>query len=364
MPLFRAEAIPVLNNVTYGTREDAERAAVGDVALHSCGKCGFVFNREFNPGLVQYDDRYNNSRKFSDTFNAYSEKIVDEVVPCIPEREVYLELGCGDGDFLRRICEKGYSRGIGYDPALEQQLIQPDGSVQLMKGFFPEGGERYKVIVLRHLLEHISTPAQYIREVVASRQAQNGKLIIEVPDFEDTLAQGYYFDLTYEHCNYFIRRSLSVLLEQNGYTIDKCINVFSNQYLLCVASFNGASAGVAPALPAGGYDNSLMQDRKARLEALVREKSNVVVWGASGKGVIFLCSLPGSLRKKVDYVVDINPHKHGQFTASAGLQIHPPTVLHDKPETSFFILVMNSIYRDEIAAYLEEHHINAELHCV
>ena len=48
----------------------------------------------------------------------------------------------------------------------------------------------------------------------------------------------------------------------------------------------------------------------------------------------------------IEYVVDINPHKHDMYHASSGHQIVSPAFLKDyRPD---LVIVMNSIYQDEI----------------
>ena len=53
----------------------------------------------------------------------------------------------------------------------------------------------------------------------------------------------------------------------------------------------------------------------------------------------------------VDVVVDINPAKHGKFVAGAGQRIASPSDL--VPLRPDLVVVMNPIYRKEIAADLE-----------
>ena len=52
------------------------------------------------------------------------------------------------------------------------------------------------------------------------------------------------------------------------------------------------------------------------------------------------------IQDEIQYIVDINPHRHGKFIPGVGKQIVSPESLKDyKPET---IIVMNPIYCNEI----------------
>ena len=52
----------------------------------------------------------------------------------------------------------------------------------------------------------------------------------------------------------------------------------------------------------------------------------------------------------VDYVVDVNPHKHDKFIAGTGHEVHSPKQL--TTEVADLIVAMNSVYLSEIRADL------------
>jgi hypothetical protein len=65
------------------------------------------------------------------------------------------------------------------------------------------------------------------------------------------------------------------------------------------------------------------------------------------------------VRDEVEYVIDINPYRHGRFLPCVGKQIMPPRFLKRyKPDVT---LVMNPIYRDEIMKMVEGIGVNTEL---
>jgi hypothetical protein len=58
-------------------------------------------------------------------------------------------------------------------------------------------------------------------------------------------------------------------------------------------------------------------------------------------------------------VVDINPHKQGRHLAGTGQRIVPPKALRDDPPE--LVVLMNPLYRDEIAATLDALGLRPEL---
>lgn len=75
------------------------------------------------------------------------------------------------------------------------------------------------------------------------------------------------------------------------------------------------------------------------------------------KRVSFLTTL--KIGDKIEYAVDINPHKHGTFMAGTGQEIVAPEFLQDyQPDA---VIVMNSIYCGEIQRDLDRLGVNAKL---
>jgi hypothetical protein len=61
----------------------------------------------------------------------------------------------------------------------------------------------------------------------------------------------------------------------------------------------------------------------------------------------------------IDRVVDINPHKRGKHLAGTGQRIVAPADLAADPPD--IVVVMNPVYRDEIAADLAGRGLTPEL---
>jgi hypothetical protein len=64
------------------------------------------------------------------------------------------------------------------------------------------------------------------------------------------------------------------------------------------------------------------------------------------------------IKDEIQYIVDINPNRHGKFIPGVGKQIVSPNFLKDyKPEV---IIIMNPVYLDEIRKMVETMGIKAE----
>ena len=110
--------VPIFCNVLWSSAGAARKAPRGRIALSYCPSCTHLHNRSFDPVAVQYAPDYENSLHFSDRFNTFAANLAERLVARYDLRATTIvELGCGQGDFLRMICAAGENRGIGFDPS-------------------------------------------------------------------------------------------------------------------------------------------------------------------------------------------------------------------------------------------------------
>jgi Methyltransferase domain/C-methyltransferase C-terminal domain len=330
-----------MQNVVYETRVAAMAAQAAPFTLAVCTTCGFAFNQDFDSSLVLYDASYDNdvpSPTFLEYYRDLSRLLVDRLAlsDCIVS-----DIGCGKGTFLEVLLREAPSlRGIGIDPSCTPRV---DGRLELRCAPFSrdqfQGGMR--LVILRHVLEHIANPVAFLRELRAAMPA-NTPLFVEVPDLRWTLKAGAFWDFCYEHCNYFTPQSLREALETAGFRVSEQATSFGEQYqwALCIpdnAAAPIASQGEALELEAYATREQGMLTRCKSLVAGARS----VVWGMATKGVVFSTLIEGLMGG-----VDVNPKKQGRFAPITGMEIHAPNWLVEaKPET---VLIMNPNYEREI----------------
>ncbi len=93
------------------------------------------------------------------------------------------------------------------------------------------------------------------------------------------------------------------------------------------------------------------------IRKFAREGQKTVIWGSGSKAVAFLTTL--KLAREIEYVVDINPYRHGKNMPGTGHEIVAPQFLTGyKPHK---IIVMNPVYCDEIQQELDGLNVKADL---
>jgi SAM-dependent methyltransferase len=375
---YRVEGVPASSCLLFDSAEAAAACPVGDIELGFCRDCGFIHNQAFNLALTEYSGRYEETQAFSPTFNAFHEALARRLIGRygLAGRSV-LEIGCGKGEFLLLLAQLGKVRGVGVDPGVRVDRLDlpADLDVRFIADFYSprHTGQKVDLVVCKMTLEHIPNALEFMRTVRESLGEQTGTdVFFQIPEALRILRECSFEDIYYEHCAYFSPGALARLFRRAGFDVLALGREYGDQYLTIEArpSAGGETAPLADEDDMAELDElvasfperigRMRQDWIDRVERARSAGRSVVLWGSGSKAVSFLTTL--GLGDRVDYVTDINPRRHGHFMPVTGQRIVPPAELGAiKPD---LVIVMNRIYRDEIAADLARMGLSPEIACL
>jgi 2-polyprenyl-3-methyl-5-hydroxy-6-metoxy-1,4-benzoquinol methylase len=338
--IYNIRDIPVFQNKVYFSENEARNALTGDIDLVQCQECGFVFNREFDDEVVNYDDNYENEQAHSNYFQLYIREIIELLKSTGYLSNKIIEIGCGKGYFLNEIMQEGFDV-TGFDPAYDGD------NPRIIKDYF---GEKYNniradTIILRHTLEHIEKPFEFIHAIAKSNR-YTGKIFLEVPCFDWIIKKSAFWDIYYEHCNYFSIQTL-----RSMFTKSRTGRHFRDQYLHLLADLKDLNSRIKMDEKPTLLTDNLFTLELERYKQFVSENQGLMLWGAGAKGATFV-NLTDSHRQFIDGLIDINPKKQNRYVAKTGHKIYGINVLKDKEVKN--ILVMNENYLAEIMNILSE----------
>ncbi|MEM9611296.1 MAG: class I SAM-dependent methyltransferase, partial [Actinomycetota bacterium] len=201
--VFGASQVPVENSRLYPDAESARAVTRGDLRIEQCPYCGFVQNSAFDDDLVRYDDDYEDAQGHSAVFRAFADRVIDELIDTYGLTGARaLEIGCGNGDFLMRFCERSGGTGVGIDPALGSSA-RVEGPVELRAESYGPGSGSFDadVVICRHTLEHVEALADFLRTIRRELDGGDPILYLEVPDSGRIAEEAAFWDVYYEHCS-------------------------------------------------------------------------------------------------------------------------------------------------------------------
>src|SRR5687767_4768956 len=204
------EAVPVHQDLLYDSPEAARGATRGDLDLRVCGRCGFVFNAAFDPGLLEYGPDYDNTQNHSPAFDAYTDELVEHLIGTGVRAGRVIEVGCGKGAFLVKLLSHPRSRceGVGFDPSYLGPETALGGRLRFARTFYgPDTAVPADVALCRHVIEHVADPLALLRTVRVAAGDQS-RVFFETPCVDWVFRNRVPWDLFYEHCSLFTAHSL------------------------------------------------------------------------------------------------------------------------------------------------------------
>lgn len=188
-------------------------------------------------------------------------ELLREVVPRLPAVGRVLDVGAGNGAFLRVLRERGFGDLIGVEPSraaieagdADTRPLTREGVFQ--PGDFDLGG--FRMVSVLHLVEHLSDPLAALGHVHGLLRP-GGALFVVCHDRRAPLnwllgRRSAIYDL--EHLQLFGRRSLRALLERVGFEkveIRRFPNRYPMRYWLRLAPLGRAKTALIAVLDRAG----------------------------------------------------------------------------------------------------------------
>lgn len=186
-----------------------------------------------------------NSDFFHDQFTR-GERLVRKLQPFIRSEARVLEIGCGAGGIVSAFSNSGYpSTGIDFE---NEYLDFGRGKGLDLRGTsISEWDEKVDVVVLSHVLEHLTDPSGFLR-AISRLLEDDGILVVEIPNIFSlvrTYGGSLRTYLQYAHVFHFDRWSLRRITHGAGfnrlYDDTLTIGIYQKQKRLSTESSNPRS---------------------------------------------------------------------------------------------------------------------------
>lgn len=373
VPFAELGEIPVFCGVHWASQAEALASPLGGMSLAYCPDCAYVRNLAFDPTALVYDTTMDTNLHHSPAFQTFSAELVKHLAERFPlAGATVLDIGCGQGEFLRELCHVAGCRGHGYD-AMYAGPVGPDPSGAVFhRGHAPldDRTPSFDFVTSRHWFEHLDDPHGFLvrlRELAGDRPVRG---YLEVPDACYDLATAGW-EVIYPHVSYFDAYSLRQIVQRAGWQLTDTGPLFSGMFRFVEIATNVPDAAARRDLP-GPADRDRQLDSiagfaarhaaererwRSTIDRLLAAGDRPVLWGAGSRGVQFLHLADPEGRLAA--VVDVNPRKWGRYLPVTGHEVRSPASLTDLGTRS--VIITNPAYRNEIGAALRALGVEAEL---
>jgi C-methyltransferase C-terminal domain/Putative zinc binding domain/Methyltransferase domain len=342
-----------------------------------CERCLLVQLEEFvAPEEIFTEYAYFSS--YSDSWVAHARGYVEMAVERfgLGADSLVVELASNDGYLLQHVVERGIP-ALGIEPAANVAEAARERGIETVVEFFGRElaarlvaeGRRADLLAANNVMAHVPDLNDFVGGM-EPLLAPQGVVTIEVPHLVRLVEDNQYDTIYHEHFSYFSFLTASRVLSAHGldvFDVDELathggsLRLYAQRRSTGRRRVSSKVEALAARERALGFDTldghgdfaARVEEAKwSLLEFLIecrREGKRVAGYGAPGKGNTLLnyCGIRTDL---LDFTVDRNPYKQGQFLPGTHIPIrHPEALEQARPD---FILILPWNLKEEIVAQL------------
>lgn len=343
--------------------------------LHAyvCANCFLVQLEEFVTPDVLFDD-YAYFSSYSDTWLRHAEKYTEQVLErfSIGKKNLVVEIASNDG-YLLQFFAAHEVPVLGIEPALSVAKYAIEKGIRTEVKFFGKDSakkliEEYgkaDLLIGNNVLAHVPDINDFV-SAMKSFLTPEGVITMEFPHLLRLIERNQFDTIYHEHFSYFSFTTVEKIFNHHGLALfdveelethggsiriyachkeDTSKEISNRVYDL---KEQEQVAGMSTLNFYKQFEEDVRETKRKILEFFIdakRQNKTIVGYGAPGKGNTLL-NYCGIRTDFIDYTVDRNPHKQGNYLPGTLIPIYAPEKIKETRPDYVFILPWN--LKDEI----------------